>query len=57
MSDWADNIGIIVLIVLVIVYFIGAWAWGDFMWPLTVVLNVLGDFGIGHGTQGGYPWQ
>lgn len=44
-------------VVLFIIYVIGLALWQEPAWPLTIILNFLGDLGIGHGTAGGYPWE
>ena len=45
------------VIVVIAIYGIGVWLWGDSGWPLTVIANFLGDLGFGSGTEGGYPWE
>lgn len=47
----------IAVIVLVAIWIVGIWLWNDSVWPLTIVINLLGDLGIGHGTSTGYPWE
>ena len=45
------------VIVVIAIYGIGVWLWGDPGWPLTVIANFLDDLGFGSGTEGGYPWE
>ena len=52
-----DNIWTFVGIALVVVWAIGFFVWQDPIWPLTILFNLLGDLGLGHGTATGYPWE
>lgn len=52
-----DREGTWLLAALFVIYLIGLAIWQDPSWPLTILLNFLGDLGIGHGTSGGYPWE
>lgn len=45
------------IIILIAIWAIGLFFFEDSSWPLTIVLNFLGDLGIGHGTSMGYPWE
>ncbi len=47
----------LIVIAVIVVWAIGYWFWLDATWPLTVLLNFLGDLGIGNGTSSGYPWE